>query len=171
MLEQISARPKHARRQTGADRGQDERLNEPQVIRALYEASRAGVEIDPGRARRRTLRPGIPGVSTRIRVRSVVGRFLEPPRVVVRQRRAPELLLLRRLAGTQPCCAGSRPPSRSSTHPARSGVHREGLLDNYLADNQNAWALDADGGYRQDRLRTARRRSPGRNCRCSTASA
>jgi len=122
-------------------------LNEPQVIRALYEASRAGVEIDLVVRGACTLLPGIEGVSDRIRVRSVVGRFLEHHRVWwFGNDGAPELYcssadwlernLLRRVETAfpilDPACA--------------QRVHREGLL-NYLADNQNAWALDADGSY------------------------
>ena len=122
-------------------------LNEPQVIRALYAASQAGVEIDLIVRSACTLRPGMPGVSDRIRVRSIVGRFLEHSRVWwFANDDAPELFcssadwlernLLRRVETAfpilDPACA--------------QRVHREGLL-NYLADNQNAWALDADGSY------------------------
>src|SRR5690606_6450475 len=124
-------------------------LNEPQVVRALYEASRAGVGIDLIVRGACTLRPGIAGVSDNIRVRSIVGRFLEHHRVWwFGNDGDPELFctsadwlernLLRRVETAfpilDPACA--------------QRVRREGLL-NYLADNQNAWEIDADGGYRK----------------------
>jgi len=122
-------------------------LNEPEVVRALYEASQAGVEIDLIVRGACALRPGIAGVSDSIRVRSVVGRFLEHHRVWwFGNDGEPELFcssadwlernLLRRVETAFPILDPQ----------VADRVRREGLL-NYLADNQNAWQLRADGRY------------------------
>ncbi|HEY5970800.1 MAG TPA: polyphosphate kinase 1 [Pseudoxanthomonas sp.] len=124
-------------------------LNEPQVIRALYAASQAGVKIDLIVRGACTLRPGVPGVSENIRVRSIVGRFLEHSRVYwFGNDGDPELYcasadwLERNLLHRVETCFPILDPDLAAQ------VYREGL-QNYLDDNCNAWELDADGEYRK----------------------
>jgi polyphosphate kinase len=122
-------------------------LNEPQVIRALYRASQAGVQIELIVRGACTLRPGMPGVSENIRVRSIVGRFLEHSRVWwFGNDGEPELFcssadwlernLLRRVEIGFPII-----------DPVLAARVKEESLDNYLLDNLNAWELQADGTY------------------------
>jgi polyphosphate kinase len=124
-------------------------LNEPQVIRALYRASQAGVRIDLIVRGACSLRPGVAGVSENIRVRSIVGRFLEHSRVYWFENGGePELLcgsadwlernLLRRVE-TGFAILDPRVAARVQSE----------ALDNYLADNCNAWELESDGTYRR----------------------
>jgi len=124
-------------------------LNEPQVIRALYQASQAGVQIDLIVRGACTLRPGVPGVSDNIRVRSIVGRFLEHHRVYwFGNDGAPDLFcssadwlernLLRRVETGFPILDAA----------AAARVYEE-VLCNYLQDNLNAWELQPDGEYRR----------------------
>ncbi len=124
-------------------------LNEPQVIRALYAASQAGVQVDLIVRGACTLRPGVPGVSDNIRVRSIVGRFLEHSRVYwFGNDGDPEIFcasadwlernLLHRVEAAFPIL----------DHKLAERVYRE-ALQNYLDDNLNAWELDASGEYRK----------------------
>jgi polyphosphate kinase len=124
-------------------------LNEPQVVRALYAASQAGVQVDLIVRGACTLRPGVPGVSDNIRVRSVVGRFLEHSRVYwFANDGKPDLFcasadwlernLLRRVETCFPILDAEL-----------AERVREEALDTYLADNCNAWELQADGRYRR----------------------
>ncbi len=122
-------------------------LNESEVINALYDASRAGVQIDLIVRGACTLKPGIKGVSDNIRVLSVVGRFLEHHRVwsfcnggnrelYCSSADWLERNLLRRVETAFPILDPV----------IAERVQHEGLL-NYLDDNQNAWELQADGHY------------------------
>jgi polyphosphate kinase len=122
-------------------------LNEPQVVRALYAASQAGVQIDLIIRGACTLRPGVPGISDNIRVRSIVGRFLEHSRVYwFGNDGAPEMYcasadwLERNLLRRVETCFPILDPELAKR------VYRE-VLQNYLDDNLNAWELDADGIY------------------------
>jgi polyphosphate kinase len=122
-------------------------MNEPGVIDVLYEASRAGVQIDLIVRGSCALRPGLAGVSENIRVRSIVGRFLEHSRVYFFENAGAnevycssadwlERNLLRRIE----ICFPILDPDL-----ARRVVEEE--LDNYLADNTQAWQLQSDGTY------------------------
>ncbi|WP_149194137.1 polyphosphate kinase 1 [Luteimonas suaedae] len=124
-------------------------LNEPHVIRALYGASQAGVEIDLIIRGACTLRPGVAGVSDNIRVVSIVGRFLEHHRIYWFANDGDQELF----------CASADWLERNLLHrvescfpvldPELAGRVREEALNNYLADNTNAWELQADGAYRK----------------------
>lgn len=123
-------------------------LVEPRTIQALYAASGAGVGIDLIVRGMCSLRPGVAGVSENIRVRSVVGRFLEHTRVFYFENGGnPELY-----------CASADWMERNFfrrveicfpiEHPdLRARVLRD--LEWYLQDNCQAWALNADGSYRR----------------------
>lgn len=121
-------------------------LVEPEVIAALYEASAAGVFIDLIVRGICCLRPGLPGVSENIRVRSIVGRFLEHTRCYYFHNNGNEEIF----------CSSADWMDRNLHRrielmfPIRDrGIKARlvGDLDTYLADNTQAWELNADGSY------------------------
>jgi polyphosphate kinase len=122
-------------------------LVEPQIIEALYRASRAGVEIDLIVRGVCALRPGIEGVSERIRVRSIIGRFLEHTRVFVFENGDPQVYL------SSADWMGRNFFSRVETcFPILDDALARRIvadLQLYLADNCQAWELQADGSYRR----------------------
>jgi polyphosphate kinase len=132
-------------------------LVEPQSIAALCRASQAGVEVDLIVRGVCALRPGVPGHSERVRVRSVVGRFLEHSRVFwFANGGDPEIF-----------CSSADWMDRNFfrrveiAFPIRRGKYRERILrdlETYLSDDTQAWTLDARGRY----ARTPRRHGPPR---------
>jgi polyphosphate kinase len=124
-------------------------LLEPQVIDALYRASQAGVKVDLIVRGVCALRPGVKGLSENIRVRSIVGRFLEHTRIFYfRNGGESELLLssadwmernfFRRIELCVPVLDAK----------VRRRVMREGLKA-YLDDNTQAWEMQPDGAFKR----------------------
>jgi polyphosphate kinase len=133
-------------------------LVEEGVIRALYAASMAGVEIDLIVRGACSLRPGVPGVSENIRVRSILGRFLEHHRVWYFENDGePDVWLSsadwmgRNLFRRVEVAFPVRDPA------LRKRVVDEGLKA-YLADNCDAWQLDAEGRWTRVKPRRGTKR-------------
>lgn len=124
-------------------------LADPGMIDALYAASQAGVEIDLILRGVCCLRPGVPGLSERIRVRSIVGRFLEHSRIFRfgSDARGPVYaigsadLMTRNLDRRVEVVA-------PVDHPVLAG-RIQAVLDALLADDALAWQLDATGTWRK----------------------
>ncbi|MDB2448885.1 polyphosphate kinase 1 [bacterium] len=123
-------------------------LYEEQLANKLYEASQAGVQVDLIVRGVCQIRPGIKDLSENIRVRSIVGRFLEHTRAYCFHNDGdPEVIL-----------ASADWMSRNMFHRVEIGFPllmkklRDKVikdLELYLADNSQAWELDAEGHYRQ----------------------
>jgi polyphosphate kinase len=130
-------------------------LLEPEIIEALYQASQAGIQVDLIVRGVCALRPGVKGLSENIRVRSVVGRFLEHSRIFYFHAGGANRLYLssadwmernffRRIEAGFPILDKK----------LKQRIVKEGLRP-YLADNTQAWEMDSNGNYR---LKPTRRR-------------
>jgi len=122
---------------------------DPPVIRALYRASQAGVEIDLIVRGQCTLLPGLRGISSRIRVRSIVGRFLEHSRIYYFANGGePELFL-----GSADWMPRNLYERVEVVFPVKDELLRkrlvEEILPSYLADTRKARVLGPAGQYRQ----------------------
>jgi polyphosphate kinase len=121
-------------------------LNEKGMIDALYAAAQAGVKIDLIVRGICSLRPGVPGMSENITVRSIVGRFLEHSRVYYFLNGGDEEFycasadwMERNLLRRNESCFEIR--QKAMKDQIRSD------LELFLADNCQAWSLHGDGGY------------------------
>ncbi len=121
-------------------------LNEPGLVDALYKASAAGVSIDLIVRGICTLRPGVPGLSENIRVRSIIGRFLEHSRVYY----------FANEGNGEFYCSSADWMGRNmfrrneSCFEIRQKAMKERImhdLELFLADNCQAWMLHGDGSY------------------------
>jgi polyphosphate kinase len=125
-------------------------LVEPESINALYQASQAGVQIDLIVRGVCALRPGVPGVSDNIRVRSIVGRFLEHSRVFYFQNDGQSEIF----------CSSADWMNRNFfrrveiAFPIRRQKYRDNILrdlETYLRDDTQAWLLDSEGKYHRQK--------------------
>lgn len=121
-------------------------LVEPEMIQALYRASQAGVTINLIVRGMCSLRPGVAGLSDNIRVRSVIGRFLEHHRVVMfGNDGVPELWL-----SSADWMERNLFRRVEIAFPVLDARLRKRILvdlDGYLADTAQSWALQANGSY------------------------
>ncbi len=124
-------------------------LVDPEVIEALYEASQEGVQVDLIVRGICCLRPGVPGMSEKIRVVSIIGRFLEHSRIYYFENASqPEVyigsadLMRRNLDRRIEVLAPVEQPDLIAHI-------RDHVLNTCLRDNAKAWLLDAKGNYQK----------------------
>ena len=134
-------------------------LVDPDIIQELYDASQAGVGIDLIVRGICCLRPGVPGVSDRIKVISIVGRFLEHSRIFYFADDGDEELYFGS-ADWMPRNFDRRVEVVARIEDRQLTQRVSTLLESYLADNRQAWDLATDGSYAQ--------RKPGRDPVIST---
>ena len=142
--------------QTGRIRIKVNSLVDPEIVDALYAASQCGTTVDIVARGICALRPGLPGVSDRIRVRSVLGRFLEHSRVLSFQTDdlttfwigSPDLM---------PRNLDQRIEVLVPVEDDRLQRELGSVFDALLADTASSWDLAADGVWRRARPRSGER--------------
>jgi len=160
-LDLIARETEHARRDRPARIiAKMNALLDKNIIAALYQASQAGVEIDLIVRGMCALRPGIRGVSDRIRVRSIVGRFLEHSRIYYFANAGEEEIYL----GSADWMPRNLYERVEVMFPVkdpllRERIHHE-ILDAYLADNIKSRILQRDGSYVRAWQAQGKKRAP-----------
>jgi len=135
-------------------------LTDPAIIEELYKASGAGVQVDIVARSICALRPGVPGMSENIRVRSVLGRFLEHSRLYVFSTPERTATFLGS-ADLMPRNLDHRIEIVVPVEQARAQAELSAIFDAVLADNMQAWELRPDGSWE--------RRTPAKNERARVA--
>jgi len=144
----IDREARHARRgRPGRIIAKCNAVVDPPIIQALYRASQAGVEIDLIVRGQCTLVPGLRGISSRIRVRSIVGRFLEHSRIFYFGNGGkPEIYL-----GSADWMPRNLYDRVEVLFPLKDELLRQRIVDEILpsclADNLKARVLGSDGAY------------------------
>jgi polyphosphate kinase len=121
-------------------------LVDPRIIALLYQASQAGVQIDLVVRGMCSLRPGVAGVSDNIRVRSVIGRFLEHSRLFwFANSGKPDVFL--GSADWMPRNLDRRIEAVTPIDAPELKQRLEQLLDLYLQGKAGTWTMGSDGSY------------------------
>jgi polyphosphate kinase len=121
-------------------------LEDVDITRALYEASREGVKVDLIVRDTCRFRPGVPGLSESARVISIVGRFLEHTRIYYFQNGGDEEYFI----GSADCMKRNLESRVEVVTPVEGDILRQELretLDSQLEDYRNGWEMQSDGGY------------------------
>ena len=151
MLSKIGREMEHqANGGTGHIQFKANALEDADIVRALYEASRAGVRVDLIVRDTCRLRPGLPGISENVHVISVVGRFLEHSRVYYFRNGGEEEYYI----GSADLMKRNLEQRVEIVVPVEAPALRaelRTLLDLHLADARSAWDMQPDGSYVQRR--------------------
>jgi polyphosphate kinase len=131
-------------------------LTDPTIIEELYRASQAGATIDVIARSICMLRPGVAGMSETIRVRSVLGRFLEHSRVFVFERPEQTNTFLGS-ADLMPRNLDHRIEIVTPVEQPRAQSELNAMFDTLLADNSTAWQLAPDGSWERLKPRKSQR--------------
>jgi polyphosphate kinase len=121
-------------------------LVDPEIVQELYLASQAGAEIDVIARSTCTLRPDVEGLSANIRVRSIVGRFLEHSRLFAFDAGKRSTTYVGS-ADLMPRNLDHRIEVLVPIESVRARQEVHAILDSALADNTNAWMLGSDGSW------------------------
>ena len=132
-------------------------LTDQAVIEELYEASQVGAEIDVIARGVCSLRPGVPGMSENIRVRSILGRFLEHSRLFILEAGKKSTYLLGS-ADLMPRNLDHRLEIVVPVEDSYAQQRLASVFDALLADNAQAWELKADGTW--ERVKPAKDERP-----------